>query len=173
MDTIRFEIYKRLDEECGNEIRVSIMINGLDLRDMIHDIEFQAANGDEERRDWYGDLCPRELKEELDEYRTPTVLGCTCGVKDCGPLTVLVTELKKRVIWSGFRHSPKRRYPVDYSELEFEFDKEQYNSEVERLNRSYKLSDKLPIKRIESSSEPECDDWLLNNKDIQDFMNKH
>lgn len=100
---------------------------------MIRDIEFDAAKGDKDLMTNYGDIYIYELIEELDTYKNPTVLGCTCGVKDCGPLMVDVHETGTTILWNNFKHSFKRRKPVDYSMLKFEFSKEQYYEELNAL----------------------------------------
>ncbi|MDH6392205.1 hypothetical protein M2480_003214 [Parabacteroides sp. PFB2-12] len=135
MDTIKFDIYDRRKNVLVKKERVTILINGVNLVKMIRDIEFETAKGNKDLMADYGNIYIYELIEELDTYKNPTVLGCTCGVKDCSPLMVDVRETETTVLWENFKHSAKRRKPVDYSTLKFEFNKEQYYEEVNALKQ--------------------------------------
>lgn len=57
------------------------------------------------------------------------ILACQCGDFDCNSIAIRMLVLHDRVIWDQF--TQRRRPKWNYSDLEFSFDRAQYDSTVE------------------------------------------
>jgi hypothetical protein len=152
MDIIRLSAKKVEDFDpnttVGEEV-VNIYINGQDIREIIHEVElpFATSLGKPEDAGNYELLAPVHVffpnKHFLGdpEYCILTngkvpILRCVCGEIDCNPIYVRITVQNDTVIWSDFEnpwHTLEwTKDPWDYSSLRFVFDRNQYESQLNR-----------------------------------------
>lgn len=154
IDTIEFALQKftfgAVHEPSDT---AAIYVNGESFRDIIWRAEYKIAReaGAKGRPRGYAWLYVWELLDELtqkqdvnsEDYLEPKVLGCGCGVSDCDPLHVKITETDDIVTWSGFYNpfnsDPEMtKKPWEYSKIRaYHFDKKQYYAEIEKLQKWY------------------------------------
>lgn len=129
MDAIRLEV---------KDERVSIIVNGFDLVNIMRAKELYhfSMEGNEDYAARYGNLLREELKDELRSTKVPSILVCACGDLDYGLLLISVEETKSTIVWKDFQRAPMcgQCVPDNFSYLRFEFDKEQYYAELDKLN---------------------------------------
>ena len=118
---------------------VEVVINGHSLLDRVNDVELLNAqkSGDEPYVDRYAFLGVGYFLDILTDAN-PYVLGCTCTVPECDPVTMRVEETENAVIWNKFIQSGKddegdENEDRDYLPLRFEFDKTQYFEEMQKI----------------------------------------
>ena len=116
MDAIRFEVVEGLDFPTGRVDETRIFVNGLDLLDVVREIELPFAHrkGKPHLAGSYAGLPPEavfspsrrllgEPEERYDDrHGKIAVLGCTCGFVGCWPLLVRIWADDDRVVWSCF-----------------------------------------------------------------------
>lgn len=114
MATIEFRLQT---EELGGgeEVTVIPYIGGVSLINLARRVEAVPAAaegnshlagayaglviGDEPWWEWYSGQNPRSWFDDGDSC----VLGCTCGVTGCRPLTTVITVYQHDVVWDNFR----------------------------------------------------------------------
>ena len=160
MDTIKFSIEEYVDEEFGFHFpTINIYINGINLLDMVRQVEHDFRNpleGGKLSRQSYVGLCPDYRQDFADEFlgrtnrHVSTLLTCTCMEELCNSIVAKITLDSSMVVWSEIRNpflSVKSGlwktidgaeyavgYPIDYSELgPFVFDRHQYLEALEQL----------------------------------------
>jgi hypothetical protein len=143
VDTLRFEIGKRVDPADGTVDAVNVFVNGRNLVDIPREVElpFAAREGKPDLAGSYAGLppedvflpSPRLLGEPTTYYDHDSsegkiaVLGCVCGEPDCWPFRVRITLREDVVIWSDFEQ--QHRTAWRYNEMgPFVFDRAQYLS---------------------------------------------
>ena len=79
----------------------------------------------------YDALTQEEFKYYFLESTTSRriIYGCNCGIVECWPLFLEIEEKNNTVMWHNFKQG-FRDWKYD---LEFQFDKNKYLEEIERL----------------------------------------
>jgi hypothetical protein len=118
---------------------VHLFVNGQDLRDLVRTAEEPYARADERERraGSYLGLPPAwvlppsrhflgQPENDDDDLDGKTfLLGCTCGVPECSPLTARVTMTDNTVRWSEFENPSRPSWTLDQLGP-FNFDRSQY-----------------------------------------------
>jgi hypothetical protein len=147
---------------------VNIYINGKNLIDILADAERQGAEKsnrpNRERARGYAGIMLYEFLDYVEGRKAYTyVLGCGCGIVECGPLGVEIEKTENVVIWRNFS-SDYYRYPYDlydsnWSEMPiFIFDLKQYNEEIEKVERIFEQEEQEKREREEYEEEEDDDD---------------
>jgi hypothetical protein len=143
MDVIAFEqVFARRDELACGWWGTEPIVNGVRLAELARAVELPIAIAAGEPRFagkyaglWGSFLWPsRHYLDEPREYcfgdGDTTLLGCTCSVAGCWPLSAIVSVDEHSVRWSGFRMGFR---DWDLSALgPFVFDRDQYERALGR-----------------------------------------
>lgn len=117
---------------------VDFVLDGRDLRDWLAPVE-RAERG--EAGGYLGHRVGVDVRgllegtlplEDHEEYDGRTVLlGCTCGIVDCGPLCV---RIEREPGWVFWRDIVRARGPFfDYGDLSFRFAQSTYAAAIDRF----------------------------------------
>jgi hypothetical protein len=137
-----------LDPEEPGEPRLAILIDGVRLQELVYPIErsfaLAEASGDEDEAPPAGAYAGLDsldgvfwpslhfLGEPVLSYsedRDTVLLGCTCGVWGCWPLSARVDVTDASVTWSGFFNGMRKSW--DLGGLgPFLFDRRQYEASL-------------------------------------------
>ncbi len=140
MNNLKFKINNLKDlgykDEPGKAVHIYI-----DDKNLLHLIHFFEKRFNREKESYEG-TDPWWLYHRLKEKNMVYVFGCAgCLEPGCWPIEIDIEETPLSVVWKNFRnpyHSHKNnasgREFWDYSEfLSFEFSKDEYNLEIEKL----------------------------------------
>lgn len=150
LDTLKLKLTKcEFGFKAGPSTVVSIFINDKNLIDIVREIELPYATkeGCPQIAGAYSGLYAFNLWDEMIKIRKPNVefppevLDCTCGCQGCWPLSLKIKEKNDVIVWSDFENvyrtnltNPDHNW--DYSKLgPFTFDKEQYETEMQKLRQ--------------------------------------
>lgn len=142
MDKLKFKesVFKFT---LGTYATAEIYINDRNIIDIIKEIELEGLLIDEiPKKDilagQYAFLWPNALYNSLviyDEFKT--ALMCPCGSPGCWDLDIQIEETDKNVYWYGFYQSFRPWWTYDRLAY-FEFDKDQYYKQINKLQRIIK-----------------------------------
>lgn len=133
MNILKFEIRE--------DNRVDIFIDQRNLIEILKEYEkpFAKKEGYEEMAGWYDWLFQDILYEnlELQRWEKPILLWCQCGEEGCWPIETTIKKIDDTVIWTEFEQPFRKKDSHnfwDYSNFgSFTFDKENYQSELKKL----------------------------------------
>lgn len=136
MDHIALQWHDRETHHLGPGKELHILINGQSLIDLARSVElpFAQLEGKPDIAGQYGWLLDVECEIQRLTTEECMLLGCTCGVPECWPLTARVSLAEDAVSWSGFRNCHRAEghpHAWDHSALgPFVFDRKQYEAAV-------------------------------------------
>lgn len=139
MDHIELQWHEREEHHLGPGKELHILINGMSLIDLVRSVElpFAQLEGKPGIAGEYGWLSDVDCEIQHLKTEECMVLGCTCGIPDCWPLTTQVSLDEDIVSWSRFRNwhrAEGRTNAWDHSALgPFIFDRQQYETAVRAL----------------------------------------
>jgi hypothetical protein len=138
------DIYARYQRHA-----VNIYINGKNLIDILADAERLSAEKSNQPNllmaRGHASIMLYEFLDYVEGRKKYTyVLGCGCGCVECDPIGVEIEKTENVVIWHNFSFRYNRDYNRDYnpepfcSEMPtFIFDLQQYNKEIEKVERIF------------------------------------
>ena len=151
MDTLAVKVTSA-EEQLPDGMRlwrhVHLFVNGEDLLDLVRRAEEPYARVDTRRRiaGSYLGLPPTwvlppsrhflghpENDNDYPDGKT-FLLGCTCGVPECSPLTARVTMTHNIVTWSEFGNPNRPSWTLDQLGP-FTFDRRQYETALSTAHR--------------------------------------
>ncbi|WP_299335033.1 hypothetical protein [uncultured Psychroserpens sp.] len=130
-----------------NQFVTKILIDGTDLIVLLSEFEkpFAKKEGCPDIAGQYGGLNPRTLYKNLlnltdnsnSNNNKSDILDCDCGVWGCWAFMTKIENVNNKIIWTDFEqlHRGKDSHNHwNYSKFgPFEFNKSEYNSELEKL----------------------------------------
>ena len=150
MNKLLFEVETK--EVNGKKFHsISILIDGKNLIDELRTYEtpFATSEGHPSLAGAYKGLPPGVLYNNITNpsesyYSTENksdILDCVCGNAGCWPMTVQIINKERTVIWANFEqfHRAKESGSFwDYGSFGFfEFDKNEYLKELEKIKNSF------------------------------------
>lgn len=119
---------------------VTILINGIELREIIKDIEQCYMNADEQKRsrEDYSNMTPKLLYSELvkdysDEFGASVFCCPSCGESECTGLHVYIKNDEKYTYWYKFDNFYYKNLTYNIS---FKFLNGEYNKFLNRLKNN-------------------------------------
>lgn len=145
MDKIEFKL-NLATVQNGIFAHVSIFINEINILDYL-----KCTSEDGRLYDNHSELCIDDLcnilyyKDHNEWYADGriTILGCSCGDRDCGPFKVRLVETGYSVIWEDFHSRVETINPLINK---FEFEKSQYSEQIESLSKMLKSQSVIKMK---------------------------
>lgn len=138
MSKIRFEIKDAKDlgyeQESGKVVH--IYVDDQNLLDLVHNFQ-KSLGGDRERHEGTD---PWWLYHRLKERESMYIFGCAgCLEPGCSPVDIEIEETSNSIKWINFRFpywwdDKDKAGPHKFPD--FEFEKEQYNTELEKLKKT-------------------------------------
>jgi len=122
MDTIEFQVTLSDTFEI-----VTVVINDCPLNDALG-VDYVAIGAHYTLR-----ILTNPREKDVDENGKVCILVCRCGIDDCGSVRVSITETNSSVLWSNFVEYEGERCWERHNFGPFEFDKNEYYQEIEKL----------------------------------------
>lgn len=132
---------KNIKTQISNNYKeIQIYIDGKNLKDILKEIErpFATKEGNPGIEGQYIGLdaeytyMSHFLREQSAKI---ALLDCSCGCSGCWTLIANIKINEKLIVWENFEqiHRNMDKLKWDYDNLFFEFDKEQYIKELEKI----------------------------------------